>query len=216
MSIRRTRLSPHKQGALRKRFVAEATARAAAESTRGPRNPAAGFSLRRRRLIAGKLPSYRLAGVGEADERYFGGTRKGRRGRGAAGKVVVFGLVKAGKVSTAIVPTAHTDTLLPILRQHVQPDSIVYPDAFRAYKALDVSACHHLRINQSSRFAGHDNPSNGIENFWHQAKRHLRKVTGLNLKHFYWGLKECAWRFNGAHHQALLTPLRIWYKHAHH
>ena len=37
----------------------------------------------------------------EADESYFGGTRKGKRGRGAVGKVAVFGLLKRnGKVYT--------------------------------------------------------------------------------------------------------------------
>ena len=217
MYIRRTRLSPHKQGALLKLFVAGATARAAAELLGVHRNTAAAFYLRLRKLIAGKLPSYRLSGEVEADESYFGGTRKGRRGRGAMGKVVVFGLLKrGGKVYTAIVPTAHTDNLLPIIRQHVQPDSIVYTDAFGAYNALDVSDFHHLRINHSSRFADHDNHINGIENFWSQAKRHLRKFNGIKPENFYWFLKECEWRFNGANHQALLKQLRIWYKHAHH
>src|SRR5437879_10191720 len=32
----------------------------------------------------------------EVDESYFGGVRKGPRGRGAAGKVPVFGLLKRG------------------------------------------------------------------------------------------------------------------------
>ena len=217
MYIRRTRLNPHKQGALLKLFVAGATARAAAEIIGVHRNTAAAFYLRLRKLIAGKLSSYRLAGEVEADESYFGGTRKGRRGRGAAGKVVVFGLLKrGGKVYTAIVPTAHTDNLLPIIRQHVQPDSIVYTDAFRAYNALDVSDFHHLRINHSSRFADHDKHINGIENFWNQAKRHLRKFNGIKPANVYWFLKECEWRFNGANHQALLKQLRSWYKHAYH
>lgn len=40
----------------------------------------------------------------ECDESYFGGRRKGPRGRGAAGKVPVFGLLKRdGKVYTRIV-----------------------------------------------------------------------------------------------------------------
>lgn len=30
----------------------------------------------------------------ESDESYFGGTRKGKRGRSVAGKVAVFGLLK--------------------------------------------------------------------------------------------------------------------------
>ncbi len=43
----------------------------------------------------------------EVDESYFGGRRKGKRGRGAAGKVPVFGLLKrGGKVYTKIIPDA--------------------------------------------------------------------------------------------------------------
>ena len=62
----------------------------------------------------------------EADESYFGGHRKGRRGRGAAGKVAVFGLLKRnGKVYTVAVPNTQTATLLPIIREQVKPDSIV-------------------------------------------------------------------------------------------
>ena len=52
--------------------------------------------MRLRQLIAGKLPSYQLCGEVEADESYFGGVRKGKRGRAAAGKVAVFGLLKRG------------------------------------------------------------------------------------------------------------------------
>jgi hypothetical protein len=40
--------------------------------------------------------NYELAGEVEVDESYFGGVRKGKRGRGAAGKVAVFGLLKRG------------------------------------------------------------------------------------------------------------------------
>ena len=43
----------------------------------------------------------------EADESYFGGTRKGKRGCGVVGKVAVFGLLKRnGKVYTVVVPNA--------------------------------------------------------------------------------------------------------------
>ncbi len=37
-----------------------------------------------------------LSGEIEVDESYFGGVRKGKRGRGAAGKIPVFGLLKRG------------------------------------------------------------------------------------------------------------------------
>lgn len=94
--------------------------------------------MRLRRLIATHLPSYRLSGEVEADESYFGGVRKGKRGRGAAGKIAVFGLLKRnGKVYTAVIPNACTATLMPIIEERVEPDSIVYTDTFRAYNALD-------------------------------------------------------------------------------
>lgn len=66
--------------------------------------------------MASKLPGYELSGEVEAVESYFRVRRKGKRGRGSAGKVAVFGLLKrGGKVYTAIVPNGKTETLLPII-----------------------------------------------------------------------------------------------------
>ena len=76
----------------------------------------------------------------EADESYFGDARKGKRGRGAAGKIAVFRLLKRnGKVYTVVVPNAQSATLLPIIREKVRPDSIVYTDTYRSYEVLDIS-----------------------------------------------------------------------------
>lgn len=217
MFERKSRLSVRKQSELIKLFVVGSTARAAAEVVGVHRNTAAGFFMRLRKLISSKLPSYELGGEVEADESYFGGRRKGRRGRGAAGKVAVFGLLKrGGKVFTAIIPDASTATILPIIKEKVEPDSIVYTDTFRAYNALDVSDFRHMRINHSELFADKRNHINGIENFWNQAKRHLRRFNGIKKESFYWFLKECEWRFNGGNHQQLLKQLKIWYKHTHH
>lgn len=146
----------------------------------------------------------------EADESYFGGVRQGKRGGGAAGKVAVFGLLKRGwKVYTAI---AKTETLLPIIREKVEPDSLVYTDNFRSYNALDVSEFHHLRINHSELFADQKNHINGIENFLNQAKRHLRRFNGIKKDNFYWFLKGCEWRFKGGNYQMLLKQLKYWVK----
>jgi transposase len=217
MYQRKSRLSSYKQGDLIKLFVAGATARAAAEIVGVNKHTAATFFLRLRELIASKLPSYELSGEVEADESYFGGVRKGKRGRGAAGKVAVFGLLKrGGKVYTAIISDAKRETLMPIIREKVTPDSIVYTDHFKSYNALDVSEFHHLRINHSELFADAKNHINGIENFWNQAKRHLRRFNGIKKENFYWFLKECEWRFNGGDHKKLLNQLKHWYKQSHH
>jgi transposase len=167
-----------------------------------------------RQLIASKQESYLLAGEIEADESYFGGVRKGRRGRGAAGKVPVFGLLKrGGKVYTAIIPDAKASTVIPIIREKGLPDSIVYTDSVQVYDVLDVSEFPHRRVNHSKVFVSqHGHHRNGIENFGNQAKRHLRRFNGIPKGSFYWFLKECEWRFNGGGHKALLPQLRTWYR----
>ena len=76
----------------------------------------------------------------ELDESYFGGRRKGRRGRGAAGKVVVFGILKRnGRVYTVVVDNAKSDTLMPVIKQKIMPDSIVYTDSLSCYDKPGVS-----------------------------------------------------------------------------
>ena len=142
---------------------------------------------------------------------------KGTRGRVAAGKVALFGLLKRdGKVYTAIIPNAKTEIHMSIIRNKVTPDSVVYTDHFRSYNALDVSEFHHLRINHSELFANEKNHINGIENFWHQTKRHLRRLNGIKKEHFYWFLKECEWRFDGEDHKKILNQLKYWYKTSYH
>ena len=49
---------------------------------------------------------------------------------------------------------------------------------------LDVSDFKHFRINHSELFADKKNHINGIENFWNQAKRHMRKFNGVPKEHF--------------------------------
>lgn len=206
------------QQRLLEHFVAGTTARAAAALVGVPGRTAVVFFQRLRQLVASKQESFVLSGEIEADESYFGGVRKGRRRRGAAGKVPVFGLLtRGGKVYTAIIPDAKATTLIPIIREKVTPDSIVYTDNFRVYDVLDVSEFHHKRVNHSKTFVskrGHH--INGIENFWNQAKRHLRRFNGIPKHSFYWFLKECEWRFNGAGHNALFKQLKTWYQSAIH
>ncbi|HFC6934684.1 TPA: IS1595 family transposase, partial [Neisseria meningitidis] len=74
--------------------------------------------------------------------------------------------------------------------------SIVYTDSLSSYDKLDVSGFIHYRINHSKECADRQNHINGIENFWNQAKRVLRKYNGIDRKSFPLFLKECEFRFN--------------------
>jgi transposase len=216
MYVKHCKLSRNKQLELMKYFVAGSTARTAADLAGIHRNTAIRFFHKLREKIALKQQDRieQFCGKIELDESYFGGTRKGKRGRGAAGKVAVFGILKrGGKVYTQIILDAKTDTLMPIIRQKIEPDSIVYTDCFRAYNALDVSEFKHYRINHSQLFAANHNHINGIENFWNQAKRHLRKFNGVPREHFNLFLKECEWRFNNGSPAELLADLKKLLKH---
>jgi len=211
---RKSRLSQVKQEELIKYFVAGSTARSAAVLVGVNRHTATLYFQKLREIIAAHLEqenSDMMSGKIELDESYFGGYRKGKRGRGATGKIPVFGLLKRqGKVYAIPIPNARSSTLLPIINEKIKPDSIVYTDSFVSYDVLDVSQFHHERINHSTDFADGDNHINGIENFWSQAKRHLRHFNGIPKEYFHLYLKECEWRFNYRPTQNLLKVLNEW------
>lgn len=213
MGLKRCRLRDSEQRRLLEFFVAEVTARAAADLMGLQVNTAALFYRKIRIVIAEKLEedASEFAGEIELDESYFGGVRKGKRGRGAQGKVPVFGILKrGGKVYTQVIGNTKTDTLMPIIRRKIRPDSVVYTDSYRSYNALDISEFKHYRINHSALFADGKNHINGIENFWNQAKRVLRKYNGIPAKQFYWFLKETEFRFNYGSHKDQLKTLKSW------
>ena len=149
--MRRSRLSKNKQQRLIEHFVAGTTARCAASLVDVNVKTAAYYYRRLREIIACHLEEESnevWSGEIEVDESYFGGRRKGKRGRGAAGKVPVFGLLKRrGKVYTQIIPNAQSETLMPIIKDKVVPDSIVYSDCWKGYNVLDVS---DLNITEST------------------------------------------------------------------
>ena len=104
--MRKSRLSQYKQYKLIELFVAGVTARTAAELVGVNKSTAAYYFHRLRLLIFQNSPHLEMFdGEIEVDESYFGGHRKDKRGRGAAGKVAVFGLLKRnGQVYTVAVP----------------------------------------------------------------------------------------------------------------
>ena len=99
---------------------------------------------------------------------------------------------------------------MPIMKGKIMPDSIVYTGCWKGYDVLDVSDFHHVWINHSKLFADGRNHINGIESFWNQAKRHLRRFNGIPKAHFDLFLKECEWRFNCSDPRTRLRRLKQW------
>ena len=217
MPRRRSRLPRRTQLRLLELFVAAVTARTAAELAGVHRNTATLFYHKLRETVAQRVADESpLGGEVEVDESYFGGHRKGRRGRGVRGKVVVFGILKrGGRVYTAVPPDLARATLLPILRRKVVPDSLVITDSLRVYDTLDAEGFRHERVSHEGPTlvqseGGRTRHINGIENFWSQAKRHLRRYNGIPKVHFELFVKECEWRFNYKPARNLVLTLRRW------
>lgn len=141
-----------------------------------------------------------LGGEVEVDESYFGPRRvRGKRGRGAAGKTIVFGVLKRnGRVYTEIIPDVKKRSLQAIIRGKVDVGSIIHSDGWRGYDGLvDVGYEKHFRVHHGkSEFVRGKSHINGIEAFWSFAKVRLHRLKGIHKQTFYLHLKECEWRFN--------------------
>ena len=111
-----------------------------------------------------------LGGALELDESYFGPRRvRGKRGRGAGSKTIVFGLFKrGGQVYTEIVPDCSKKTLQGIIRGKIDPAAMVNTDGWRGYDGLvDVGFDRHYRVHHShDEFVQGAAHINGIESFW--------------------------------------------------
>ncbi len=141
-----------------------------------------------------------LGGEVELDESYLGGHRKGKRGRGASGKVPVFGILERnGKVKVSMVKDVTAKTLLDLTVKTVRRGSIVYTDKFRSYDSLMFCGYRHLKVDHGKRFASGKVYINGLEGFWSWAKERLIKHHGISKKTFPLYLKELEFRYNHRH-----------------
>lgn len=144
----------------------------------------------------------------ELDESYFGGRRKGKRGRGAAGKVPVFGILeRAGRVWVKEVPDVTAETLLDLTVKTVRRGSIVYTDRFKSYDSLMFCGYRHLNVDHSKRFARGRVYINGLEGFWSFAKERLHKFHGISPGRFPLYLKELEFRYN--HREEDIFPILV-------
>ena len=168
----------------------------------------------RERMLLACEAQRRLVGIVEVDESFFGARRvKGRRGRGAYGKTVVFGIFeRQGHVYTEIVPDCSKPTLQGIIRGRVDPRTVINSDGWRGYHGLVDLGYGHVRVDHA-----HDEVTkgpvhiNGIEGFWGLAKVRLTQFKGLPKHTFHLHLKETEWRYNHRHadkYTCLLQYLR--------
>ena len=202
--VKSAKLSERKFREILRLFCADISALKIAELTNLNRNTINRYlKLFRIRIAEICENSSPFSGEVEMDESYFGAHRvRGKRGRGAKGKTIVFGLLKrGGKVYTQIVPDVSRTTLMQVIDGKVNKNAIMYTDGFRSYDGLvDWGYKHHYRVNHGENefvnLKDNSNHINGIESFWGFAKNRLVKFQGIMKDDFYLHLKECEFRFN--------------------
>ena len=136
----------------------------------------------------------------EIDETYVGGVRKGgKRGRGAAGKTVVLGMMDGDEVVTKVVTDVKRSSLMPHINAHVAKGSLVNTDELKSYNSLPDHGFHHITVNHGAgEYVGKYGATvNGMEGFWSQLKR---SINGTHIhvsgKHLWKYAKEAEYRFN--------------------
>ena len=128
---KRSRISDAKFRQILKLFCVDLNASQIAELTSLNRNTVNSY-LRTFRLRIAEICETQspYSGEVEVDESWFGARRiKGKRGRGAYGKTIVFGIFKRdGMVYTEIVQDCSKKTLQGVIRGHVELESVIHSD----------------------------------------------------------------------------------------
>ena len=194
-----THISERKFRGILRCFSLDITATKTSELT-GLSRPTANriYKKLRERIVDICNHEFPLSGEVEVDESYFGARRiKGRRGRGAYGKTIVFGILERnGEVYTEIVPDCSRATLQAIIRGKVEVERAIHSDKWRGYNGLvDIGYPKHFRVDhRDNKFSNGRFHINGIESFWSFAKRRLQKFNGVGRENFNLHLKESEFR----------------------
>lgn len=108
---------------------------------------------------------------------YVGGKRKGgKRGRGAPGKTVLFGILeRGGEMYTAVVPDASRKSLIPEITRQVPIGTRISSDEWMPYRVLKALGYDHTTVEHGCKqWADGDTHVNTLEAFWSMLKRSIR------------------------------------------
>lgn len=108
-----------------------------------------------------------LSGHVEIDESYIGGRPKGKRGRGAEGKTVVFGMLeREGNVRAGPVSDAKRRTVGPLISRNVTLGSTISTNELKAYDHLSSEYNHGRVTHSKEEWVNGIHHVNSLEWYW--------------------------------------------------
>jgi len=167
-----------------------------------------------RKAMSDRDANYKLAGLVEIDESFFGPKRTGKRGRGAQDKILVIvaistwtdksGQEKPGFAHAFVAEEASADTIENILRRLGTPDCEIEPlitkiktDGWRSYQAVakELGLIHHRAVLKDPK------DSMKLLPWTHRLIANAKAVIqgphhGVSAKHLQKYLSEVCYRFN--------------------
>lgn len=140
-------------------------------------------------------------GVVEVDETFIGQKHKKAEGaRGYAHKNVMLSLVDrtTGRSKSFVVENVKASTLLPILRENIAKEAIVYTDEARQYGSLNSEfADHDFTTHSKGQYVRGDVHTNTIEGYFSIFKRGMKGVyQHCDKKHLHRYAAEFEFRYN--------------------
>jgi transposase-like protein len=155
-----------------------------------------------RKAMGDRDGGYRLAGLVEVDDSYFGGPKSGgKRGRGTEKTKVLVAVSVSEKrkpqfVKMAVTDTVASDALIHFAGKNIAEGSVIRSDAYRSYgKAFSQGTYQHQPIKYDVR----ESPEHlkWLHTIVSNAKRFiLGTYHGLDESHFQAYLDEFCFRIN--------------------
>ncbi|MCH8323408.1 MAG: IS1595 family transposase [Proteobacteria bacterium] len=153
-----------------------------------------------------------LSGHVEIDETLIGGKKSGPRGRGAAGKTILFGMVERDdKVRAGPVLNVKRKTLQPIILENIKSGSIISTDEFKTYQNLGKLSYEHGVVNHSAmEYARGIHHVNSMEGYWSPLKNSIRGThIHVSQRHLWKYVSEFSFRYNMRKKPGAMFPFLV-------
>lgn len=143
----------------------------------------------------------RLAGTVQVDETFIGGTRSGKRGRGAEGKILVLIIAEekgraVGRIRLRIIADASASSLEKTVQETVDPGSKIKTDGWRGYNGIESLGYRHEVVRKTEDIGENLLP------LCHRVASLLKRWLGgthqgaVSQEHLGYYLDEYTFRFN--------------------